>query len=847
MQESKSNDNARTELPGPPSAQKTISFDEVYQDGKAKYKHIIVEYPTNSRKYYILKCEEHGVHFNLNPLAGAAKHLHSAQHGNLSKERAQAVELLGYNIFDCDENKMQQNNQTVSDAFEKGYKPLNLNQLTKAERANLNLPGDTSPTATAPKTTPAANIRGSTRENSQKLSMGVTDPIIGELYLAYWPKEKRNYAVLMLPFGKLDRAGLEGTLEDTGLLDPAHAPKCYVCDRTTNVWSWASGYRDGEPNETKREFPVLYIDGRDSVGWVSAKDLSPFNFDDPLWGEIPCFRQAVERYARNKGYQSYQDLREDMEGRDSRFCEFTSCMTPHRDKPGLADSFGADGRNQHPVQQRALSGLIDKSRANTDSQKVGSTMIRPAVEAEMADVSPVSDKDSYQASINKGLDSDNDVDMANTESRRTSVSNRGENQADQAHQTASSASRSPGELAQMIASRALHLKSPERDQPSASTAAQSGDFSRPTIARSELGSASGSAATNNGTGYRRVDNIYTNSSNLYRTSPSQSPAMSTTILPEQRPEMGSSQASMSRNSSPASLNNILQIPSPQPQAVMARPGPLSQNGPASLQVQPHQVRHPSLGPRPLPLDQSGPRTASPPMRSPSVLAGFTQTIQVVARPRATISPAPSAPLPSNPPTRTPTPVILKNSDLLGDRWRAVRAESTPSEAATPATRPPVSQEQITPVETRSNSPAQLRGAGASPAPSVSVKMESNESYALARVTDNNEVIFDHGEAQGRLLPFLVDPQTKTASGSPRPGVELVVDPHKVRQAVVSTSDVSKTASAVTLKTADGPGDRVLELVFETWELNNGRIHARRFCRWMKSVNPLLEIDQQQAK
>ncbi|KAM7190224.1 hypothetical protein V8F33_009584, partial [Rhypophila sp. PSN 637] len=280
--------------------QKTISFDEVYQNGKAQFKHIIVEYPTNSRKYYILKCEEHGVHFNLNPLAGAAKHLHSAQHGNLSKERAQAVELLGYNIFDCDENKMQQNNQTVSDAFEKGYKPLNLNQLTKAERASLNLPGDTSPTATPPKATPAANVsqRGSTRENSQKLSMGVTHPAAGELYLAYWPKEKRNYAVLMLPFGELKTVGLEGTLEDTGLLDPSRAPKCYVCDRTTNVWSWASGYRDGEPNMTKREFPVLYIDGHDSVGWVSAKDLSLFNFDDPLWGEIPCFRQAVERYAR---------------------------------------------------------------------------------------------------------------------------------------------------------------------------------------------------------------------------------------------------------------------------------------------------------------------------------------------------------------------------------------------------------------------------------------------------------------------------------------------------------------------------------------------------------------------
>ncbi|KAM7202264.1 hypothetical protein V8F33_002981 [Rhypophila sp. PSN 637] len=117
-----------------------------------------------------------------NPLAGAAKHLHSTQHGNFSKERAQAVELLGNNIFDCDENKMKQNNQMVSDAFQNGYKPFNLNQLTMAERKNLNLPGDASPITTPPKATPTPNPahRGSTREASQKLFVGITHPVPGD-------------------------------------------------------------------------------------------------------------------------------------------------------------------------------------------------------------------------------------------------------------------------------------------------------------------------------------------------------------------------------------------------------------------------------------------------------------------------------------------------------------------------------------------------------------------------------------------------------------------------------------------------------------------------------------------
>lgn len=106
-------------------SQRTISFNEVYQGGKPLYKHIIVEYPAQSGEYYILRCDQHGVHFNLNPLAGAAKHLHSAQHGHMSKERAQAVDLLGYRVIDCTNELLEKNNDMVKKAFtEEGYKPF---------------------------------------------------------------------------------------------------------------------------------------------------------------------------------------------------------------------------------------------------------------------------------------------------------------------------------------------------------------------------------------------------------------------------------------------------------------------------------------------------------------------------------------------------------------------------------------------------------------------------------------------------------------------------------------------------------------------------------------------------
>ncbi len=88
--------------PTPRAERRTISFDEVYQDGNAEFKHIIVEFPPASQKWYIMKCDEHGVHFGKKPLLGAAKHLHGSQHNNQQKHHTLAVELLGHWVWDCD-------------------------------------------------------------------------------------------------------------------------------------------------------------------------------------------------------------------------------------------------------------------------------------------------------------------------------------------------------------------------------------------------------------------------------------------------------------------------------------------------------------------------------------------------------------------------------------------------------------------------------------------------------------------------------------------------------------------------------------------------------------------------
>jgi hypothetical protein len=241
---------------------KRISFYAVYQDGKAEYKHMIIQYPPNDGDWYILKCDEHGVHFNLNPLHGGAKHLHSSQHNNMSKEHSHAIAVLGHHVFDCDSEKATMNNAVVRKAFEAGYKPFNRNQLTKAERLSLGFEFGLE-TASA-RSTPAKPMPASLPPPQSPASAspftGVAYPVAGELYLGFWSKSKTKYAVILLPWGDLTPAGMVGTLSNTGLL--GNPPSCYIVDRMSQeIRGWAQGYEDGGPLVTKREFPVMYFDG----------------------------------------------------------------------------------------------------------------------------------------------------------------------------------------------------------------------------------------------------------------------------------------------------------------------------------------------------------------------------------------------------------------------------------------------------------------------------------------------------------------------------------------------------------------------------------------------------------
>lgn len=253
--------------PKKPATKRSISFDEVYQDGNAEYKHTIIEYPPGENNWYILKCDEHGVHFNLNPLHGAAKHLAGSQHGHQSKEHSLAVSTLGHLVFDCDVEMAKRNNAAMAKAFAEGYKPFNRNHLSKSMRASMGFPVTESPKGRKKLAGEATNggsagnsFSSSTATAAAKSFQGITNPVAGELYRGYWSKNKTKYAVMLLPWGNLAPAGMLGSLVNTGLL--VRAPRCYLVDRMTQeIKGWAAGYEDGGEQVTRREFPVMYFDG----------------------------------------------------------------------------------------------------------------------------------------------------------------------------------------------------------------------------------------------------------------------------------------------------------------------------------------------------------------------------------------------------------------------------------------------------------------------------------------------------------------------------------------------------------------------------------------------------------
>ncbi|KAH8748255.1 hypothetical protein F5883DRAFT_240350 [Diaporthe sp. PMI_573] len=114
------------------ATQQVISFEDVYQDGKAKHKHKIFEHKEGSGNWYIVRCDEHNIHFGFkNPVHGAAKHINSPQHGKLEKKHDLAIQTCGFLVKDCTARLAEKNNKAFEEALKTGYQVLKPTNKTR--------------------------------------------------------------------------------------------------------------------------------------------------------------------------------------------------------------------------------------------------------------------------------------------------------------------------------------------------------------------------------------------------------------------------------------------------------------------------------------------------------------------------------------------------------------------------------------------------------------------------------------------------------------------------------------------------------------------------------------------
>ena len=275
------------------NGEKTMNFDEVYQNGSAKYKHTIIEHPNGSGKWYILRCDEHSLHFGPNPLQGATKHLNGKAHGKIPRDGDTAIEKLGIRVRNCDAQSAERNNTVFKN----------------------------------PRSNPPSGFRG------------IVDPVVGELYRSYF--EGAYWAILMLPTGSFEPVGMTGGIFDTGLA--GHIPSCYDSNKQEKeIHGWADSYKTGESRVHQRKFPVMYLDGLDIpvhgefeipegnlFSWVPARDLRHFDLADPECESVHGFgaaRDFCERMEAIRGNMARA------EGSGMLLKEPTSLCSPDADE-----------------------------------------------------------------------------------------------------------------------------------------------------------------------------------------------------------------------------------------------------------------------------------------------------------------------------------------------------------------------------------------------------------------------------------------------------------------------------------------------------------------------------------
>lgn len=256
--------------------ERTIHWNELYGNGHPTYRHKIVE-DLDNMKWYILRCDQCGLHFGQNPILQARGHLRNANHGIEKASRETIISELGVQVLDCTSSKKLINNKEFDKLVRtKSYAPFDAHRRRLVSK---NMP----PTVANPK--------------PGELPLGELKP--GELYCT---NQKPQCVVMILPsLAGFDTVGVVGNAAKI-----LGTPACYLQDRDS--LKWAPEYEDGGHKVHLRQYPVMYFEARaliyvggkvkpPKLDWKKAKCLRPFNWDDPQ-----C--QAARGYENAKSFFS---------------------------------------------------------------------------------------------------------------------------------------------------------------------------------------------------------------------------------------------------------------------------------------------------------------------------------------------------------------------------------------------------------------------------------------------------------------------------------------------------------------------------------------------------------------
>ncbi|KAK3324099.1 hypothetical protein B0T19DRAFT_427723 [Cercophora scortea] len=292
---------------------RTISFAEVYRDGRPQYKHTIVEHPKGSGEWYILRCDEHGYHFKDNPLPAASKHLNGQDHDFIPRSFDSAVQHLGFRVLGCNAEKANMNNEMCRIAYAANYQPpkpaskksRNTTSSTAAAAAAGESLSGTGPgheeIGPEPETEleSEANANGHNNPHATGRSPArIAEPVAGGFYRYLY--QTRWYVALVLPTESLEPVGMAGSFTDIN----DRPPSCYKYDKENKkIVGWAKGYEDNGPRMAERKYPVMtfYRDmvipmtgdfeyprsGPPLLSWALSKELrDPIDLKNPEGGLI---------------------------------------------------------------------------------------------------------------------------------------------------------------------------------------------------------------------------------------------------------------------------------------------------------------------------------------------------------------------------------------------------------------------------------------------------------------------------------------------------------------------------------------------------------------------------------